>query len=230
MHVRQWVLFPDKNRWWGIIPCCFGGRRDQKNEKYLHSHLGEAFYGDYAMNKFHHMCHCHRYVWVTDCYAVKFILSYDGANQATLHLQMQLTGWDVDIVHCCNKHLVDANYWSCLDCNFCYDPLFHIYLRLIDDLCWDHPAPTEIPMSVEHMPYNWSPCLPNLQHSLDSHDDIIATTNAQDQAPAMDVNYAGGSLLTNIVTSGNKGFTSLSNRPSNLAHLAQSTRPTSGQF
>ncbi len=24
IHVRQWVLFPYKNRWWDIIPCCVG--------------------------------------------------------------------------------------------------------------------------------------------------------------------------------------------------------------
>ncbi len=51
------------------------------------------------MNKFRHMCWGHRFVWVTDCYAVKFILLYDGANQAILRLQMRLMGWDVDIVH-----------------------------------------------------------------------------------------------------------------------------------
>jgi hypothetical protein len=49
------------------------------------------------MNKFRHMCYGRCFVWVTDCYAVKFILSYDGANQAILHLQMRLMGWDVDI-------------------------------------------------------------------------------------------------------------------------------------
>jgi hypothetical protein len=41
---------------------------------------------------------CH-FVWVTDCCAVKFILSYNGANQAILRSQMQLMGWDMDIVH-----------------------------------------------------------------------------------------------------------------------------------
>jgi hypothetical protein len=39
------------------------------------------------------------FVWVTDCYAIRFILSYDGNNPAVLWLQMQLMCWDMDIVH-----------------------------------------------------------------------------------------------------------------------------------
>jgi hypothetical protein len=53
-----------------------------------------------------------RSVWVSDCYAAKFVLSYDGANPAILHLQMRLICWDVDIVHRPDVELVDANYWS----------------------------------------------------------------------------------------------------------------------
>jgi hypothetical protein len=154
------------------------------------------------MNKFRHICYGRRFVLVTDCYEVKFILSYNGANQAMLCLQMRLMGWDVDIVHCCNKHLVDADYCSRLDCDLCYDPSFRAYLYLVDNLHQAHPAPTEIPMNVEHMLYYRGPCLPNLQHSLDSHDDIVANPNAQDQTPAVDVDYAGALLLTCIVTSG----------------------------
>jgi hypothetical protein len=106
------------------------------------------------MNKFRHMCWGRCFVWVTDCYAVKFILSYDGANQANLQLQMGLMGWDVDIVHQRNEHLVDTDYWSQLDADLCYNPSFRTYLRLVEDLKWNHPAPTKIPMNVEHMPYN----------------------------------------------------------------------------
>jgi len=51
------------------------------------------------MNKCRHMLFGQRFVWTTDCYAIKFILSYDGANPAILRLQMRLMCWDVDIVH-----------------------------------------------------------------------------------------------------------------------------------
>jgi hypothetical protein len=93
-----------------LHPVAFSGQCARGNKKYLHSYWGKAFSGNYAMNKFHHMCWGHRFVWVTDCYAVKFILSYDGANPAILRLQMQLMGWDVDIIHQRNEHLVDADY------------------------------------------------------------------------------------------------------------------------
>jgi hypothetical protein len=80
-------------------------------------------------------------------------------------------------------------------------------------------------MNVEHMPYYWGSCLPNLQHSSDSHDDIVATTDAQDQAPAMDINYVGTLLLTSIVTSGKMGFTSLLNCPVQFGTFSPADTP-----
>jgi hypothetical protein len=77
----------------GILhPVAFGSRRTQGNEKRLHSYLGKGFAGDWAMNKVCHMCFGRRFVWVTNCYAVKFILTYDGSNPAVLRLQMRLMG------------------------------------------------------------------------------------------------------------------------------------------
>jgi hypothetical protein len=136
-----------------LHPVAFGGRRACGNENNLHSYLGKPFCRDCAMNKFCHMCWGHCVMWVIDCYAVKFILSYDGTNQTILRLQMQLMGWDVDIVHQRNEHLVDANYWSRLDANLFYDQLFRTYLHLVEDLKRNHPAPTKILMNVEHMLY-----------------------------------------------------------------------------
>ena len=83
------------------------------NEVQLHSHLGEGFACDYAINKCRHMLFGQRFVWVTDCYAIKFILSYEGGNSGILCLQMRLMCWDVDIVHRPDTALVDADYWSC---------------------------------------------------------------------------------------------------------------------
>jgi hypothetical protein len=136
-----------------LYPVAFGSRRTRGNEKFLHSYLGEGFAGDWAMNKVRHMCFGRQFVWVTDCCAIKFLLSYDGANQAILCLQMQLMGWDVDIVHRTNDYLVDANYWLQLDSNSCYNPLFKKYLHLVAELQQTHPPPTELPMRTEHLPY-----------------------------------------------------------------------------
>jgi hypothetical protein len=82
-----------------LHPVCFGAYRSRGNEVWLHSHLGKGFAGDYAINKCRHMLFGQRFVWVTDCYAIKFILSYEGGNFAILHLQMHLMCWDINIVH-----------------------------------------------------------------------------------------------------------------------------------
>jgi hypothetical protein len=74
----------------GVLrPVAFGGRRCRGNEVRLHSHLGEGFAGDWAINKNRHMLFGTQFVWVTDCYAIQFILSYDGNNPAVLRLQMR---------------------------------------------------------------------------------------------------------------------------------------------
>jgi hypothetical protein len=53
---------------------CFGACKCQGNEVRLHSHLGERFAGDHAINKIRHYVFGQQFVWVTDCYAVKFLL------------------------------------------------------------------------------------------------------------------------------------------------------------
>ncbi len=116
----------------GILhPVAFGSRRIRGNEKRLHLYLGEGFAGDWAINKIRHMCFGRRFVWVTDCYAVKFILSYDSSNPAILRLRMRLMCWDVDIVHRTNDFLIDADYWSRLNANLCYEPTFREYLQFV---------------------------------------------------------------------------------------------------
>jgi hypothetical protein len=94
---------------------------------------------------------------VTDCYAIKFILSYEGGNLAILHLQMQLMCWDIDIVHRPDSELVDANYWSHLRADLNLDPLFRRYLELTHHLRQSLPAPTDLPMRPENMPYYRGP-------------------------------------------------------------------------
>jgi hypothetical protein len=71
-----------------LHPVAFSCRHTHGNENRLHSHLGKAFAGDVAINKCRHMCFGQRFVWVTDCYALKLFLSYNGWNPSILHLQM----------------------------------------------------------------------------------------------------------------------------------------------
>jgi hypothetical protein len=117
---------------------------------------------------------------------------------------MRLIGWDVDIVHWRNNHLVDANYWLCLDCNLCYNPSFHSYLHFFESFCTNHPSPTEILIKAEYMPYYRGPCVHALPSPNDKpiHNDVVSDT-----APPID--DAAAALLTSIVTSRELGSTSL---------------------
>jgi hypothetical protein len=124
-----------------LYSVAFGSRQTRGNEKRLHSYLGEGFAGDWAINKIRRMCFGRCFVWVTDCYAVKFILSYDGSNPAILRLQMRLMCWDVDIVHRSNNFLVDADYWSWLGKDLCYDPTFREYLQFVLSFRTAYPHP-----------------------------------------------------------------------------------------
>ena len=145
--------FMSKNSKAVLKPVAFGSRRTRGNESHLHSHLGEGFAGDWAINKCRHLCFGQRFVWVTDCYAIKFILSYDGGNPAILRLQMRLMCWDMEIVHRTQDHLVDADYWSRLGADLCYDPLMRKYLTLMHGFSKQNPSPTRLPMFPQNMPY-----------------------------------------------------------------------------
>jgi hypothetical protein len=81
------------------------------------------------------------------------ILSCDGNNLAILWLQMQLMCWDVDILHQNDTHLTGTDYWLHLGKDICFDPHFRDYLQFDRSLCASFPAPIELPMLPQHMPY-----------------------------------------------------------------------------
>jgi hypothetical protein len=196
-----------------LHPICFGARCTRGNESRLHSHLGEGFAGDYAINKCWQYLFAQRFVWVTDCYAIKFILSYEGGNIAILHLQMRLMCWDCDIVHRPESQLVDADYWSCLGVDLEYDPLFLEYLQKTCQLRRLSPPTTSLPMLPDNMPYNRSPRIttPNLAQS----------SSQESDAEAHHIN----TLITNVASHDNQSYTHLSNVPVRFGKL--STPPAS---
>jgi hypothetical protein len=98
-----------------------------------------------------------QFVWVTNCYAIKFIFSYDGANHAILRLQMRLMGWDVNIIHRNDHCITDADYWSPLGADLCFDPLFKTYLDIMRMLRIKNPPPTLFPMKPKNMPHYRGP-------------------------------------------------------------------------
>jgi hypothetical protein len=112
-----------------LQPVAFGGRRCQGNEIRLHSHLGEGFDGDWGINKNWPMLFGICFVWVADCYAVCFILSYNRNNPAILWLQMRLMCWGVDVAHQNDMHLTNVDYWLQLGKDICINPYFRNYLQ-----------------------------------------------------------------------------------------------------
>jgi hypothetical protein len=150
-------------------------------------------------------------MWVTDCYAIKFILSYEGGNPAILHLQMPLMCWDVDIVHRPDRKLIDANYWSHLGTDITFDPLFCKYLQLTHQLRQSKPAPTDLPMCPENMPYYRGP-------------QILPPTPTAESDNILHIQ----GLLTDLIVSDGRRHTHLSNVPIQFGEI-DSSLPTTGK-
>ena len=175
MHTRMRgsdFLFMTKVSTAVLHPVAFGCCRTRSNKKRLHSHLGECFSGDWAINKCHHMCFGQRFTWTTDCHTIKFILSYDGRNPAILRLQMRFMCWDMDIKHRNDIHLADADYFSWLGSDLCYDRLLRNYIERIHALKRDHPCPSTLPIEPQYMPYYHKPTFPNVPDTIPT----VATT------------------------------------------------------
>jgi hypothetical protein len=180
-----------------LRPVAFGSRRCRGNEVFLHSHLGKGFAGNWAINKNCHYLFGTQFVWVMDCYVVWFILSYDGNNPAILRLQMRLMCWDVTIILRNNTYLADADYWLHLGEDICFDLHFRDYLQFVQRLRATYPAPTELPMLPQNMPYYrgpWVTTQPYLNH------------------PDADATYCQ-CLLSSIIQGNSGGMSHLSNVP-----------------
>jgi hypothetical protein len=111
------------------------------------------------------------FVWATDCYAIQFIISYDGANHAILCLQIHLMCWDVDIVHWNDDYIMGTDYWSHLNANLCFNLLLKTYLEFTWSLCLANPAQSLFPMKTKNMPYSRSrPHIIPSTHTADKSD------------------------------------------------------------
>jgi hypothetical protein len=130
--------------------------------------LGEAFLGDYAINKCHHMAFAQRFVWVTNCYTLKFILSYDRQNPAILCLQMRFMYWEMVIEHRNDMCLTNADYFSRLGADLCFDPLLKEYVQQVNAICSHSPAPMGLPIAPMNQPYFCGPRL-NMPRKLKQH-------------------------------------------------------------
>jgi hypothetical protein len=142
-----------------LHPVAFGCSRTCGNKQRLHSHLGEAFSGNYAINKCQHMAFGQRFIWVMDYYALKFIQSYNGWNPAILCLQMRFMCWDMVVKHRNDVCLTDAEYFSHLGMDLCFDPLLKEYVQQVVAFRCRSPAPKELPIAPKHQPYFRGPHL-----------------------------------------------------------------------
>ncbi len=140
-----------------LCPVAFGCCHMQGNKKHLHFHLGEAFALDYAINKCRHMVFGQRFVCVTNCCALKFILSYDGQNPAILQLQMRFMCWDMVVEHRNGHCLADTDYFLRAGADLCYNPLLRDYIQPVAASRCCSPAPTKTPIAPKHQPYFHGP-------------------------------------------------------------------------
>jgi hypothetical protein len=83
------------------------------------------------------------FIWVTDFYATKFVLFYDGTNPKILQLQMCHMRWDVNIVHSPNVQLIDADHWSWLGVDIKFNPLQCNYINFTMKTCTANLPPTK---------------------------------------------------------------------------------------
>lgn len=111
-----------------LHPVTFGCRRTRGNETRFHSHIGKGFAGNWAINKIRHLVFGIEFTWITDCYALRFILSYNGNNPAILCLQMRLMCWSMTLVHHLGTLLVSPDYFLRLGADLCFDPFLLDYV------------------------------------------------------------------------------------------------------
>lgn len=134
-----------------LRPVNFCARRTRGMEPRLHSHLSEGYCSDWGINKNRTRLFGQRFTLITDCYAMRFILTYDGNNPVILRMQMRFMIWSLDIVHRANPHLIDADYFSRLGADLCFDPLYTDYLNFTTELRKCFP-PVEGEIKPENMP------------------------------------------------------------------------------
>ena len=129
----------------------FGSRATKGREKFLHSHLGEAFALDWAIHKNRAKLWGVRFTALTDCYALRFILSYDGTNPVLLRQQMRFQLWAMDLYHRSGFLMVSPDYFSRTGANLCFDELTRLYLDRTINLRKNYPPVTGT-MQPQNMP------------------------------------------------------------------------------
>jgi len=84
--------------------------------------------------------------------------------------------WDMDIEHRNDTFLGDADYWSRLSADLCFDPLLKTYIKQVNSFRQRSPSPTALPPLPENMPYFRGPRLPTAAATpTNSHNSVHAS-------------------------------------------------------
>jgi hypothetical protein len=201
-----------------LHPIALGCRRTRGLEPRLHSYLGEGFAGNYAINKVAHYCWGMQFTWITDCYALRYVLSYDGNNPAVLRLQMRLMCWDMVIVHRPGTTMAAPDYLSRLGADLCFDPLLRDYIAKIQHLKKSNPTVSSLPMLPENMPGYKGP----RRKKQDPADESPTTS-----LPCSTLDTAAQALISSILVNDSNGHAlNLSNIPIRFGMYEQSIHLT----
>jgi hypothetical protein len=175
-----------------LFAVAFGARRNRGYEKFLHSHLGEGFGLDWGANKNRHFLWGQRFTAISDCYGLKFIMSYDKNNPVILRLQMRLMLWDFTIQHRVNAMMHDADFFSRLGADTTIDPLLQTHIGYASSMAKRYPAPVG-EMIPETMPgYRGQRTLPDVTANFST---AVASTPSNPRLENIPILF--GSILEN---------------------------------
>ena len=149
----------------------FGSRKARGRESTLHSHLGEGFCLDWAINRNRSKLYGTRFSAITDCYALRFILTYDGPNPVILRMQMRFMLWAMDLYHRVARFLATPDYFSRLGADLYFDEMSREYLSKTIELRKLYP-PVSGMMRPENMPGYRAP---RIKTHLPQQDNAAAT-------------------------------------------------------
>jgi hypothetical protein len=93
------------------------------------------------------------------------------------------------------SYIMDADYWSHLGANLCFNPLFKTYMDLNWSLCLESPAQLSFHMKPKNMPYYHGPCI---MPSTDTGDTSDATHCQTTVSTIMIKNCHGLCHLSNV--------------------------------
>ena len=95
-----------------LLLVALGSRRTVGNEKYLHSHPGEALAAIFEIRKNRPFLWGRPFTLINDFCALLWFMSYKGTNDPVRRLQLEMQGYFFTIAHRTRDMLEDANYMS----------------------------------------------------------------------------------------------------------------------